>query len=93
MRKYMLALAAFLIPVFLSIPAYASGFSDDRGDSIGGGRDTVTALTKAMSDLVGVMEQVYHIMVSNPLLVVLVASSLFAVGVRIFRKVKNSAKR
>lgn len=90
----MLALVVFLTPVLLAIPAYASdgGFSDGRGDSIGGGRDTVSVLTKAMGDLVDVMEQVWAIMVSNPMLVVFLAAGLFTVGVRVFRKVKRAAK-
>lgn len=46
----------------------------------------------AMEDLVDVMEQAFAIMVSNPLLAVLLAGSLLALGVRIFRKVKGAAK-
>ena len=92
MRKYMFVLMALLTPVLLSIPAYASDFAGDREGEVGGGRYTVTALTKALGDVVDVMEQVWAVIVSNPFLVVLVAASLFAVGVRIFRKVKRAAK-
>ena len=96
MRKYVLALAALLTSVLLSAPAYASdgGFGGDRGGSIGGGRyssDTAT-MVSAIDDVVDVMEQVWAIMVSNPLLVVFLAASLLIVGVRIFRKVKRAAK-
>ena len=94
MRKYMLALVAFLTPVLLSLPAYASdgGFAGDRDGPVGGGRYSIERVTTAMDDLVDVMEQVWTIMVSNPLLLVFLAAGLFALGVRIFKKVKGAAR-
>ena len=90
MRKYMFVLMALLTPVLLSVPAYASEVDSGRSEgSFGGGRSSVT---QAMGDVVDVMGQVWEVMVSNPLLVVFLAASLFAVGVRIFRKVKRAAK-
>ena len=94
MRKYALVLVAFLTPLLLSIPAYASDFNDGRGDSIGGGRDTssIGTLISAMDDLVDVVEQVFLVILSNPFLVVLAAASLIVLGARIFKKVKRVAK-
>lgn len=93
MRKYVIALMAFLTPALLSAPAYASDFA---GDGTGGGAGRLDAqlvpITRALGDLVEVMEQVFAIMVSNPLLVVLLAGSLFTLGIRIFRKIKSAAK-
>ena len=40
----------------------------------------------------GVMEQVWAVLVSNPFFLVLLAGSLLALGIRIFRKVKGAAK-
>lgn len=92
MKKLTLALAALLTPALLAAPAFASDF----GEETGGGASRLDAqlvpIKRAIGDLVDVMEQVFAIMVSNPLLVVLLAGSLFALGVRIFRKVKGAAK-
>lgn len=49
-------------------------------------------ITRALDDLAEVMEQMFAVMVSNPLFVVLFAASLFVLGIRIFRKVKSAAK-
>lgn len=89
----MLALAVFLTPVLMSVPAFASD-GEFAGGQTGGGRYDGDLLTivKAMDNVADVMEQVWIIMVSNPLLVVFLAAALFTVGVRIFRKVKRSAK-
>lgn len=46
----------------------------------------------AMEDLVDIMVRVWLVMTSNPLLLVFLAGSLLALGVRIFRKVKGAAK-
>ena len=93
MRKYILALVALLTPVLLSLPAYASSWSEeDRGGSIGGGRYSIDTVTSAIDDLVDIVEQVFLVILSNPLLVVLAAASLLALGVRIFKKVKRAAK-
>lgn len=89
MRKFTLALAAFLTPVLLSAPAYASEFVGD-GEQQGGGRAPV--FVRAMDDLVDIMEQVWAVMISNPVLLVFLAGGLFALGVRIFKKVKGAAK-
>ena len=93
MRRYIFALSAFLTPVLLSAPAYASEFGGE-GEQHGASRLDVQLLpvTRALGDLVDVMEQVFSIMVSNPLLAVILAGSLFALGVRIFKKVKSAAK-
>ena len=53
---------------------------------------TLAPVTTAMSTLVTVMEGVGEVMVSNPLLVVFLAGSLFSVGIKIFKKVKGAAK-
>ena len=53
---------------------------------------TLAPVTTAMSTLVTVMEGVWEVMVSNPLLVVFLAGSLFSVGIKIFKKVKGAAK-
>lgn len=90
----MIALAALLTPVLLSVSAYASE-GNFAGGQQGGGRDSVTdtkVLLSAMDDLTGVVGQVFTVIVSNPFLVVLAASSLLALGVRIFKKVKRTAK-
>ena len=88
MKKFTLALAALLTPVLLAVPAFASDFGDESGG--GGGR--YSKLVDAVGDLTDVMEQVFAIMTSNPRLLVLLAASLFRVGVWIFRKVKGAAK-
>lgn len=58
------------------------------------GTDTSTLepIITAMGSLVEVMGEVWKVMTSNPLLLVFLAGSLFAVGIRIFRKVKSAAK-
>ncbi len=89
MKKLILALTALLTPALLAAPAFASDFGNP--DEVGGG-GRYSKLVDAVGDLTDVMEQVFAIMVSNPLLVVLLAGSLFALGVRIFRKVKGAAK-
>lgn len=93
MRKYVFALPALLTPVLLSVPAYASEFAGD-GETGGASRldAQLVPIKRAMGDLADVMGQVFALMVSNPLLVVLLAASLFAIGIRIFRKVKRAAK-
>lgn len=53
---------------------------------------TLAPITTAMSTLVTVMGGVWEVMVSNPLLVVFLAASLFSVGIKIFKKVKGAAK-
>ena len=92
MRKYVPALAAFLTPLLLSIPAYASDFAGDREGEVGGGRYSIERVTSAMEDLVDIMGGVWKVMVSNPLFLVLLGASLFSLGIWIFRKVKRAAK-
>lgn len=58
----------------------------------GAGSTGVSAVTTAMSTIVTVMGQVWEVMVSNPILVVFLAASLLAVGIRLFRKIKGAAK-
>lgn len=58
----------------------------------GAGSTGVSAVTTAMSTIVTVMGQVWEVMVSNPILVVFLAASLLAVGIRLFRKIKSAAK-
>lgn len=53
---------------------------------------TLAPIITGMGSLVEVMNEVWKVMTSNPLLVVFLAGSLFAVGIRIFRKVKSAAK-
>ena len=53
---------------------------------------TLAPVTTAMSTLVTVIGNVWEVMVSNPLLVVFLAGSLFSVGIKIFKKVKCAAK-
>lgn len=90
MKKLTLALAALLTPVLLVAPAFASDFGSP--DEVhGGGRD-MGRLLHAVDDLVDVMGGVWDVMTSNPLLLVLLAASLFSVGVWIFHKVKGAAK-
>ena len=93
MQKYVFCLSAFLTPLLLSAPAYASEFAGD-GEQHGASRLDVqlVPITRALGDLVDVMEQVFAIMVSNPLLVVFLAGSLLTVGIRIFRKIKSAAR-
>ena len=95
MRKFTLVLAALLTLALLAVPAFAA---DAGGGDFGGGNGAsrldaqLVPIKRALGDLADVMEQVFAVMVSNPLLLVLLAGSLFAVGVRIFRKVKGAAK-
>ena len=58
----------------------------------GTGTSTLAPIITAMGSLVEVMVEVWDVMTSNPLLLVLLAASLFSVGVWIFRKVKGAAK-
>ena len=89
MRKYMLVLAALLMPVLLSVSAYASSSPEDI---VQPGAGNYIPVIGAIDDLAAVMVGVWAVIVSNPLFVVLVAASLFALGVRIFKKVKGAAK-
>ena len=70
------------IPLFVFVFALAST----------GEATTLAPITSAMTTLVTVMEGVWEVMVSNPLLAVFLAASLLCVGIRIFRKVKSAAK-
>lgn len=90
MKKLILALTALLTPVLLAAPAFASDFGSP--DEVGGGGRDFARLQHAVGDLADVMQQVFAIMMSNPLFLVLLAASLFSVGVWIFRKVKGAAK-
>lgn len=92
MKKFTLALAALLTPVLLVAPAFASDFGEETGGGAGRLDAQLVPIKRAIGDLVDVMEQVFAIMTSNPLLLVLLAASLFSVGVWIFRKVKSAAK-
>lgn len=92
MKKFTLALAALLTPVLLAAPAFASDFGEETGGGAGRLDAQLVPIKRAIGDLVDVMEQVFAIMTSNPLLLVLLAASLFSVGVWIFRKVKSAAK-
>lgn len=92
MRKYVFALSACLTPVLLAAPAFAASATERPEGSIGGGRYSIERVLTAADDLVDVMEWVFAIMVSNPLLVVLLGGSLLTLGIRIFRKVKSAAK-
>lgn len=89
MKKFTLALATLLTPVLLAAPAFASDFGDP--DEVGGG-GRYSKLVNAVGDLADVMEQVFAIMTSNPMLLVWLAGSLLSFGVWIFRKVKGAAK-
>lgn len=89
MKKFMLALTALLTPALLAAPAFASDFGNP--DEVGGG-GRYSKLVDAVGDLVDVMEQVFAIMTSNPMLLVWLAGSLLSFGVWIFRKVKGAAK-
>lgn len=60
--------------------------------SAGTDASTLAPIITGMGSLVEVMGEVWKVMTSNPLLVVFLAGSLFSVGIRIFRKVKNAAK-
>ena len=53
---------------------------------------TLAPIITGMGSLVDIMEQVFAIMVSNPLLVVFLSGSLLTVGIRIFRKIKSAAR-
>lgn len=90
MKKLILALTALLTPALLAAPAFASDFGSP--DEVGGGGRDFARLQHAVGDLADVMQQVFAIMMSNPLFLVLLAASLFSVGVWIFRKVKGAAK-
>lgn len=90
MKKLILALTALLTPVLLAAPAFASDFGSP--DEVGGGGRDFARLQHAVGDLADVMQQVFAIMMSNPLFLVLLAASLFSVGVWIFRKVKGASK-
>ena len=95
MRSFACALTAALTPMLLSVSAYAADGGGSFGNEpTGAGRldAQLVPIKNALSDLAEVMEQVFAIMVSNPLLVVLLAASLFVLGIRIFRKVKGAAK-
>lgn len=92
MKKFTLALAALLTPVLLAAPAFASDFGEETGGGAGRLDAQLVPIKRAIGDLVDVMEQVFAIMTSNPLLLVFLAAGLFALGIRIFRKVKGAAK-
>ena len=70
------------IPLFALVFALASTGTDAN----------MTTIVTAMGTLVEIMGEVWKVMVSNPLLVVFLAASLFGVGIKIFRKVKGAAK-
>ena len=53
---------------------------------------TLAPIITGMGSLVEIMGEVWKVMVSNPLLVVFLAGSLFGVAIRIFRKIKSAAK-
>lgn len=53
---------------------------------------TITPIITAMGDLVDVMGEVWEVMTSNPLFLVFLGASLFAVGIGMFRRVKRAAK-
>lgn len=89
MKKLMLALTALLTPALLAAPAFASDFGDP--DEVGGG-GRYSKLVNAVGDLADVMEQVFAIMTSNPLLLVFLAAGLLSLGVWIFHKVKGVSK-
>lgn len=89
MKKLMLALTALLTPALLAAPAFASDFGDP--DEVGGG-GRYSKLVNAVGDLADVMEQVFAIMTSNPLLLVFLAAGLLSLGVWIFHKVKGASK-
>lgn len=92
MRKFTLALAVLLTPALLSVPAFAADVGDGTIGQPGAGRYSIERVLGAIEDLVDVMGHVFAVMVSNPLFVVFLAAGLFALGVRIFRKVKRAAK-
>lgn len=89
MKKLILALTALLTPALLAAPAFASDFGDP--DEVGGG-GRYSKLVNAVGDLADVMEQVFAIMTSNPLLLVFLAAGLLSLGVWIFHKVKGASK-
>ena len=51
------------------------------------------AVTEAMPMLTTLMNQVWTLMTSNPLLALFLAVSLLGIGVGVFRTIKRSARR
>lgn len=91
-RKFIFSLAAALSSLLLTGPAFAAEGGDGQIGAPGAGRYSIERVLNAMEDLVDVMEQVFAIMISNPLLLVLLAAGLLSLGVWIFKKVKGAAK-
>lgn len=52
----------------------------------------MSAIMSAMDTVIQLMEKVFTLMTSNPLLAVFVAASLIPVGVRIFKSIRNAAR-
>lgn len=57
-----------------------------------GTETTMAPIITAMGTLVEIMEKVFSVMTSNPVLLVFLAGSMFGVGIRIFKKVKSAAR-
>lgn len=92
MKKLTLALTALFTPALLAAPAFASDFGEETGGGAGRLDAQLVPIKRAIGELVDVMEQVFAIMTSNPMLLVWLAGSLLSFGVWIFRKVKGAAK-
>lgn len=52
----------------------------------------MSAIMSAMDTVIQLMEKVWTLMTSNPLLAVFVAASLIPVGVHIFCSIRNAAR-
>lgn len=53
---------------------------------------TMGTLVTGINTVVDVMEKVWDVMTSNPLLLLYLSATLLYVGIKVFRKVKAAAK-
>lgn len=63
--------------------------SEGSGGSGSGG---MAAVLSAFDTVVSLMNEVWKLMTSNPLLTLFLAAGLLTIGVRVFRQVKRAAK-
>lgn len=58
----------------------------------GGGASGMPAVLGAFDTVVSLMNKVWELMTSNPLLTLFLAAGLLTIGVRVFRQIKRAAK-
>lgn len=83
MKKF---LALALACMTMTVTAFASGGTETAGAT---GMDAVLG---SMTTITSLLNWVWEVMTSNPLLVLFLAASLLGVGVRIFRQIKRASR-